>query len=371
MAERLAPNPTAPRRTAERREGLRGLLRDRELDALLVTNLENIRYLTGFTGSNAALLVAATDDDDSVFCTDGRYLVQAEDEVPDLTTRNDRASDLGLLRGAPAGRLGFESHVVTVAGYQWYRDSAPGGVLLQPVPALVEELRAIKDDDEIGKIEAACRIGDEALAGLIEDGGVRAGRTEREVALDLDQRMRMLGARDVAFPTILAAGTHSAIPHHHPTDAVLCRGDLVKIDFGAVVDGYHSDMTRTVVLGAPAGWQRDVYELVSAAQAAGRAAVRPGALCRDIDAAARSVIAAAGHAEHFGHGLGHGVGLVIHEPPWLAATAAGIIETDMTVTVEPGVYLPGRGGIRIEDCGVVGPEGYRPLTLTSRDLMVL
>jgi Xaa-Pro aminopeptidase len=371
MAEPVdIPRPSG-RGPAGRREAVRRLIRGAGLDALLVTDLHNIRYLTGFTGSNGALLVAAGGDEDSAFCTDGRYLIQAADEVGDLPTVNERNSDLGLIGRAGRGRLGFEAHVVTVSQHRSYVENAPGGVHLEPTAQVVEGLRAIKDDEEIAAIRAACRIGDTALAGFLDDGGLRPGRTEREAALDLDQRMRVLGAEDVAFPTIMAAGPHSAIPHHRPTDAVLARGDLVKVDFGAVVGGYHSDMTRTVVLGEPAPWQREVYEVVAAAQTAGRDAIRPGVPCREVDAAARDLIAAAGYADQFGHGLGHGVGLVIHEPPWLGVSAAGIIEQDMAVTVEPGVYLPGRGGVRIEDCGVVGPDGYRPLTLTSRDLMVL
>jgi Xaa-Pro aminopeptidase len=371
MAEPVdIPRPPG-RGPSGRRDAVRRLLREDDLDALLVTDLHNIRYLTGFTGSNGALLVAATGEEDSAFCTDGRYLTRAAGEVPDLRTVNERSSDLGLISRARPGRLAFEAHVVTVAQHRSHTESAPGGVHLEPTEHLVEGLRAIKDGGEMAAIQAACQIADAALAAFLGDGGLRPGRTEREAALDLDQRIRMLGAQDVAFPTIMAAGPNSAIPHHRPTDAVLAEGDLVKIDFGAVVDGYHSDMTRTFVLGEPADWQREVYRLVAAAQAAGRAAARPGASCREVDAAARDLIAAAGHAEHFGHGLGHGVGLVIHEPPWLGISAAGIIEQDMTVTVEPGVYLPGRGGVRIEDCGVVGPDGYRPLTLTSRDLMVL
>lgn len=369
------PHPSAGRaddgRHALRREAVRERLRVDDLDALLITDLQNIRYLTGFTGSNAALLVTATGDDDTTFCTDGRYLVQAATEVPDLRTVSERASDVGLVRGAAPGRLGFEAHAVTVAAHHTFVENAPRGVHLEPTAQLVERLRAVKDPDEVAAISAACQIADAALAAFLADGGLRPGRTERDAALDLDQRMRVLGADDVAFPTILATGANSAIPHHHPDDVELRRGDLVKIDFGAVVDGYHSDMTRTFVFGEPAAWQREIYELVADAQAAGRAAVRAGAACREVDAAARDLIAGAGHGEHFGHGLGHGVGLVIHEPPWLAATGAGIIESGMTVTVEPGVYLPGRGGVRIEDSGVVEPDGYRPLTLTTRDLTVL
>jgi Xaa-Pro aminopeptidase len=338
---------------------------------MLVTDLLNLRYLTGFTGSNAALLIATEGEDDSRFCTDFRYVEQAAAEVPDLRTVVDRASDLALVAAAGEGRTAFESHVVTVERHAALAAAAPSGTELVGLAGAVERLRATKDPSEIAALQQACAIADAALADLIDAGGIRAGRTEREVALDLDERMRRLGSQDVSFPTILAAGEHSAIPHHQPTDRPLAPGDLLKIDFGAVVDGYHSDMTRTFVLGAAAGWQAELHALVAAAQQAGRDAATAGATCRSVDAAAREVITAAGFGERFGHGLGHGVGLQVHEAPSLAATAAGRMTADMTVTVEPGVYLPGRGGVRIEDSGVVGPDGYRPLTLTPRDLVVL
>ena len=228
-------------------------------------------------------------------------------------------------------------------------------------------LRAVKDDGEIDALHRACAVADRALAELIEAGGIRPGRTERQVGLDLDQRMRELGASDPSFETIVAAGPNSAIPHHRPTDAVLAAGDFVKLDFGATVDGYHSDMTRTFVLGSPADWQREIYQLVEQAQAAGRAACVVGATGDEIDAAARDVITDAGYGPQFSHGLGHGVGLQIHEAPSLARESASIMVPDMCVTVEPGVYLPGRGGVRIEDSGVIRADGYHVLTQTSKE----
>ncbi len=349
---------------------MRQVLADARLDAMLVTDLINIRYLTGFTGSNAALLVAASGDADSLFCTDFRYAEQASREVPDLVTVIGRASDRAVVRRAP-GRVGFESHVVTVQQHGELAAAAAAGTVLAPVAGPVEKLRAVKDASEIAALRAACGIADRALADLVEAGGIRAGRSEREVGLDLDERMRRLGSDDVAFPTILAAGPNSAIPHHRPGERELAAGDLVKVDFGAVVDGYHSDMTRMFVLGTVAGWQSDLHALVAAAQRAGRDAAKAGARLADVDAAARGVITAAGFGEQFGHGLGHGIGLQVHEAPYLAASAAGIMAPDMVVTVEPGIYLPGRGGVRIEDSGVVAPDGYVPLTLAPRELLVL
>ncbi|MGH3800629.1 MAG: M24 family metallopeptidase [Pseudonocardiaceae bacterium] len=358
-----------PRRRAALRERLRAL----ELDALLVTNLLNIRYLTGFTGSNGALLVHAEGDEGSVFTTDGRYRTQSQRQVPDLRRVIDRSSHLRLAKEATEagiGRLGFESHVVTVDGHAALA-KVTGADPLIATSRPVEALRSIKDDTEVAALRAACAAADTALAVLLADGGLRPGRTEREVARDLENRMVTAGAAGPSFETIVATGPNSAVPHHRPTDAQLCRGDLVKLDFGALVDGYHSDMTRTVVLGEPAGWQREVYELVAAAQAAGRAALRAGADVRDVDAAARDVIVHAGYGENFVHSLGHGVGLQIHEAPVLSQFGAGTLAVGMTVTVEPGVYLADRGGVRIEDTLVVSDGEPELLTLTTKDLVVV
>lgn len=351
---------------AARRAALRSLLV--ETDGLLVTNLLNVRYLTGFTGSNAALIVAASGDDDSVFCTDGRYVTQAAAQVLDLRTVIDRASAPALVSAA-TGRLGFEAADLTVAAHRELADL--GTADLVPTTGLVERLRAVKDAGEIEALRRACEIADVAFAALIADGGIRAGRSEREVGLDLDERMRRGGAEDPAFETIVAAGAHSAIPHHRPTGALLERGDLVKFDFGARFAGYHSDMTRTVVLGEPQDWQREVYDLVHAAQTAAEELVRPGTTGQLLDRAARQVISDAGYGDRFLHGLGHGIGLEIHEAPAVAGAATGTIEADMVLTVEPGVYLEGRGGVRIEDSGVVRASGYEVLTLTTKNLLVL
>jgi len=358
-----------PENHALRRSRVRADLQVAGLDALLVTDLVNIRYLTGFTGSNAALLVSADGDNGSVFCTDGRYLTQAADQVPDLERLIDRPCDVVLV-GRANGRLGFEDGAVTVAGYRAL-ESAAGDVHLVPQSDLVENHRLIKDAGEIEDLRRACAVADTAFAEMIEAGSVRAGRTEREIGLELDERMRRLGAEDPAFETIVATGANSAIPHHRPTAAELLVGDLVKFDFGARVDGYHSDMTRTVVLGEPADWQSEIYQLVAAAQRVGREATVPGAICSAVDAAARSVIADAGYGEHYLHGLGHGIGLQIHEGPSVGAAGTAMMAADMVVTVEPGVYLPGRGGVRIEDSGAVRPDGYELLTLTTKDLLVL
>jgi Xaa-Pro aminopeptidase len=372
--------------TAERRDRLRALAAQRELDAVLITDLLNVRYLTGFTGSNGALLVR-TDPSGArsdLFATDGRYTTQAGVQVPDVELVVDRGTVSALVRAAVragTGRIGYESHHVTVdalAGIERVLADESGDAAapqLTSVRRAVEELRAIKDDDEIEMLRRACAVADQALAELVAEGALRPGRTERQVGRELDARMLALGAEAPSFETIVATGANSAIPHHRPDSTELRPGDFLKLDFGATVDGYHSDMTRTLVLGGTGGvvadWQREVYDLVAAAQAAGRGALAVGADVVAVDAAARDLIAAAGHGEHFSHGLGHGVGLEIHEAPGISPLGAGTLAAGMAVTVEPGVYLPGHGGVRIEDTLVVTDGAPELLTLTSKELLVL
>ncbi|GAB2682908.1 Xaa-Pro peptidase family protein [Saccharopolyspora gloriosae] len=368
-----------PETHSRRRHALRELLREADLDALLVTDLLNIRYLTGFTGSQAAVVVHAADEPGAeratAFSTDGRYSTQAAEQVPDLERIIERPSELVLAEHVAKApdryrRTGFESQHVTVDGRDALAEAAPG-IELTRAPGLVERLRLVKDAAEVDAIRMACAAADRALADLIEHGGLRPGRTELEVARELEARMLEHGAAGPAFDTIVAAGAHSAIPHHRPTSAALAAGDFVKMDFGALVDGYHSDMTRTVVLGAPADWQREVYELVHAAQAAGRGAVRVGTDVRDVDGAARQVIDDAGYGERYPHSVGHGVGLEIHEAPALSQRGDGRIEEGMVVTVEPGVYLPERGGVRIEDTLAVRESTPELLTLTTKELVAV
>lgn len=362
---------------AARRSALRSLLVENEIDGLLVTDLVNIRYLTGFTGSNAALLVSSWDahgaEDRTVISTDGRYRTQVAEQVPDLHADIVRACARRVVELAgewQLGRVGYESHVVTVDEHRGFEELSTG-LELVATPGLVEQLRMVKDAYEVDRLRAACAVGDAALATLLDRGALRPGRTERQVARDLEWAMFEHGGEAVAFETIVAAGANSAVPHHRPTDAVLRTGDFVKLDFGAVVGGYHSDMTRTLVLGQPADWQREVYDLVREAQRAGREALRPGVPVADVDGAARAVIDAAGHGALFVHGLGHGVGLRIHEAPGIAKAGTGTLLSGVAVTVEPGVYFPGRGGVRIEDTLVVREGGPELLTRTSKDLTVV
>jgi Xaa-Pro aminopeptidase len=347
-------------------------LKSEGLDAILVTHLVNVRYLSGFTGSNAALLIRA-DDDTPVLATDGRYRTQAAQQVPDAEIVIERACGPFLTGRAVADgarRLGFESHVVTVEGFDSLAKEASDAELVRAA-GTVEALREVKDAGEVALLRLACEAADAALADLVGRGGLRPGRTEREVGRELESLMLDHGADGVAFETIVATGANSAIPHHRPTDAVLAAGDFVKIDFGALVCGYHSDMTRTFVLAPAAQWQRDLYQLVADSQRAGREAVRPGVALSDVDGASRQVIADAGYADNFTHGLGHGVGLEIHEAPGINGTAAGTLLAGSAVTVEPGVYLPDRGGVRVEDTMVVCEAAPDLLTQFPKELAIL
>jgi Xaa-Pro aminopeptidase len=352
-----------------RRQRLLQLARDTGAEAALVTRLVNVRYLTGFTGSNAALLVTGSS---TVLATDGRYTTQAQAQAPDVELLVERQCATALVGRAAErglGRIAFEAHDVTVElhGDLAAVDGAPELVALGHA---VESLRTVKDEHEIALVREACAIGDRALLETLD--GVAPGHTEREVARRLEAAMVELGADGVAFDTIVASGPNSAIPHHRPTEREIARGDLLKIDFGALYSGYHADCTRTVVVGRePEDWQREIYDVVRAAQRAGRHALHVGADVREVDAAARKVVADAGYADQFPHGLGHGVGLEIHEAPMLGTASTGRLADRTPVTVEPGVYLPGRGGVRIEDTLVVRDGEPDLLTTTPKDLRVL
>jgi Xaa-Pro dipeptidase len=354
-----------------RRDQVRALLPGLGVDALLVSTPTNVRYLTGFTGSNGAVLLSGDARGDRL-ATDFRYLTQAAAECPDIEVQDSRSVIEGLAAyavSAGIGRVGFEAAHLSVAAHSAL-ESEHRDLVLVATAGTVEDLRSVKDDDELAALAEACRITDVALAELLPE--IRVGLTERQIARRLELLMLEAGAEAVSFETIVAGGPNSAVPHHSPTARPLERGDLLKIDFGALYAGYHADETRTFVVGAdPEPWQRDLHELVARAQRAGIDALGVGVDVRDVDHAARSVIAAAGHAEHFGHGLGHGVGLDIHEAPMIGHAATGILGDRTPVTVEPGVYLPGRGGVRIEDTLVVRSVGPVSLTTTTRDLLVL
>ncbi len=353
--------PTAEQLAARRRGAVDALAGLDAVEGLLVTTLVNVRYLTGFTGSNGALVLAA--DGTGTFLTDGRYRDQAMDEVPGLDhviTRDLLAEAAGRMPGVWA----CETHTLSVDAHTALTEA---GVSTVPAARMVEGLREVKDEGEIDTLRHACRISVDALEGLLD--GPLEGRTELEVARDLEWRMLELGAEAIAFETILASGPNSAIPHHSPTDRVLQAGDLVKVDFGARVDGYHADCTRTVVLGRADDWQREVHAAVRASQAAGVEALREGAPVASVDEVARQVLEDAGWLEHFTTGLGHGVGLEIHEDPFIGRRHVGRLARRTTLTMEPGIYVPGRGGVRIEDTVLVTPADPEVLTTMTTDLL--
>jgi|SRR5271165_1243678 len=364
---------------AARRASAQQKIAEAGADAALITNPPNVRYLTGLVSSNAAVLLPS--DGPGVLATDFRYAEAAERDCPDLELQVERQLEpalatLAVARGWPT--LAFEAQEMTVERHLALAALASGPVLV-PLGRAIEDLRMIKDVTEIELLARACAITCEAFAQVLEE--IRPGRTERTFAVLLERAMVDLGAEGVAFDTIVASGSNGAIPHHSPGDRPFAVGDLITIDCGARYGGYHADMTRTVVLGEPAAWQREIYDLVAVAQLAGISAAVPGADVGDVDASARDLISAAGHGEHFGHGLGHGVGLEVHEAPMMGPGRTGRLADKVPVTVEPGVYLPGKGGVRIEDTLVVragaactGTDAAgspKLLTTTSKELLVL
>ncbi len=361
---------------AGRTDRLRAGLDEAGCDRLLVTHLTNIRYLTGFTGSAALLVV---DPEGLLFVTDGRYDEQAAGELAaagveariEIGRTLDAQREVVSTHVQGTGRLGLESEHVSWASQQRYADTWFPGVELVPGAGSVEALRLVKDDGEVARIEAASTIADEALARLLPM--LEDAPTEVEFALALDAEMRRRGADDISFETIVASGPNGSRPHHTPQRRAIEAGDLVVIDFGALVDGYHSDMTRTIPVGGPDALddtQRRMVAVVTAAQAAGVAAVRAGGGVQEVDAACREVIADAGWADAFVHGTGHGVGLDIHEAPAVGATSTDTLAAGHVVTVEPGVYLPEHGGVRIEDTVVVTETGCELLTHAPKDLVL-
>ncbi len=362
----------------ERTARLAGALGAAELDALLVTNPVNVRYLTGFSGSSGIALVRAGGDGGPLtFFTDFRYETQSAEQLPGAFERRIVTGDLldaaaGAVAEESAGRLGFEETGLTFKQHAHLAELlGRAGAEAVPCANLVEALRAVKEPAEVASIRAAAELADEALSSVLEGG--LAGRSEREVAIELELRMRRLGADAASFPSIVAAGAHGALPHAKPTAEAIPRNVLVTIDWGAYHEGYCSDCTRTYATGEHLGDQaREVYGVVLEALHAARNGVRAGPSGRELDAVARAVIEAAGYGERFGHGLGHGVGMEIHEGPRLARTAGEqALLAGNVVTLEPGIYVPGSCGVRIEDLALVTDTGGEILTTLSRELTVV
>ncbi len=376
-----ATNPYTPAATplpaitvTGRLDRLRDAFEEHGIDALVVTTLANVRYLTGFSGSAGVLTVTR---DAALLTTDGRYRTQSAEQLEragaagqvDITigpVAAQRTAAQAALGAEAIARVGLEADNVSWSAQRAWAELLDGDRLVATIKA-VEALRERKDAAEIARMERAAAIADAALFEVLPL--MSQGVSEEHFALELDTAMRRGGAESTAFETIVAAGENSAKPHHHPGPRRINQGDPVVVDFGATFEGYRSDMTRTFCVGTdPEGELARIFAVVGASQAAGAAAVRPGIAAKEVDDVCRQIIAEAGWAERFEHGTGHGVGLDIHEAPTVSQLGTAILAPGFVVTVEPGVYLPGHGGVRVEDTLVVTEDGARPLTRFTKDI---
>lgn len=348
-----------------RGDRLEALLVERELDRALITDLTNVQYLTGFTGTNGACVCGP---EVRLFFTDFRYTERAAAEVEGWEAITVGGEWLGAIAEQLQGKVGFEDDHMAVRVLEKLKEKIGEGVETVAAGGLVEQLRRVKDEQELAAITAASELADEVWKWSIERG--LAGRSEREVARAAEARIRELGG-DPSFPAIVAAGPNGALPHAEPGEREIGRGELVVFDMGAKLDGYCSDGTRTYATGDPGDEGRAVYEVVLAAQLAALEAIKPGVSGEAVDTVAREIIDAAGHGDRFGHGLGHGVGLEVHEGPRLSLRSDDVLAPNEVVTVEPGIYLPGKLGVRIEDLVVVSEDGYRNLSALPKELTLV
>lgn len=353
----------------ERVNKLRKQIEEQPFDGMLILKPENRRYLSGFTGSSGYLLITGQE---AVLITDFRYTEQAKEQAPYFRVVEHGSSAPDAIRAelesAGVKRLAFETDHLTYALYAAFNEKfAP--VELIPTEGIVEKIRAVKDEQEIATIRQACAIADAAFLHIL--GFLKPGISERDVALELEFFMRRQGAKSSSFDIIVASGTRSSLPHGVATDKILQQGDFVKLDFGALYDGYCSDITRTVVLGEPNEQQKHIYNIVLEAQLRALDHLKPGMSGKEADALARDLIREKGYGDQFGHSLGHGLGLYIHEAPRLSALSDDRLEPGMVVTVEPGIYIPGFGGVRIEDDVVITKSGIDILTRSTKELVIL
>ena len=349
--------------TLQRIERLQSELADDQ--GFYVTNLINIRYLCGFTGSNGALFIA---NDSATLATDSRYEIQSAKQTTGVDIMIGRNLSELLLRGQPQRKVLVEGDDISVNALKALQGSNSKMSFLE-TDGVIEQLRSVKDESEMQSIRGACQISIQALSDILPK--VKVGLTEKQVRDLLENQMRTLGADDIAFASIVASGPNSAIPHHEPTTRELNSGDLLKIDFGAKVDGYHADCTRTFVMGKPAQWQVELHQAVAQAQAAGRSTISSVVEFRTVEDAVNDSLETTGYRQYFTHGLGHGVGLEIHEVPFFSRTQTGKIAENTVITIEPGAYLPERGGVRIEDTVAVTTQGHENYTQFSYELIEL
>ncbi|MDI6891872.1 MAG: Xaa-Pro peptidase family protein [Actinomycetota bacterium] len=352
-----------------RLEKLRECLAEYQVDVMLTSKPENIRYLSGFTGSSGVLIVSSRE---AFLLTDFRYAEQARSEAPqcNICVRRNSDSDelVAVLRDIGPRTVGFESHFVTVKDYDELAKKI-SGITLRPLAQVVERLRAIKEEGEVTCIAAAARIGDAAFSHILPF--IKPGVTEKELALELEFFMIKNGAEKAGFDIIVAFGARSSMPHARTSEKKLYLGEFIKMDFGAVYKGYHADMTRTVILGRATERQREIYRLVCEAQELALNKISAGQAGKEADEIARSCVRKAGYGENFGHNLGHGLGLEIHEIPVLGPKSEDLLKAGMTFTVEPGIYIPGFGGVRVEDSVVLRKDGVKVLTGSTKELLEL
>ena len=347
---------------------LRQALQQSSLDALLVTSEFNRRYITGFTGTAGVALVTK---EDAVFITDFRYTSQANDQVEGFRVVQHSGSLIKevatQVEKLGVKTLGFEQDAMTFAEYEQYKENVSSQFV--PTSGLIEKIRLIKTPQEITIIKAACAIADDAFTHILNF--IEPGKTELEVANELEFFMRKQGATSSSFDTIVASGLRSALPHGVATNKVIEKGDFVTLDYGALYNGYISDMTRTIAVGEPSEKLVDMYNAVLASQLLALEKVGPNMTGKEADAIARDYLTAQGYGEAFGHSLGHGIGLEVHEAPSLSVRGETVLEPNMTVTLEPGVYLPGIGGVRIEDDILITATGNEKLTHSTKELIIL
>jgi Xaa-Pro aminopeptidase len=352
-----------------RRSRLKRFFKENSLAAVLFTDLRNIRYLCGFSGSEGALLVT---EERAWFLCDSRYTEQAAAEVQGAEIRECGAVRIDTIASLASeyhlGRIGFEAAHTTVSAFRRLSEKLNGVELVELGPDL-DEIRICKDSNEIERLSAVAALSSGALTSVLAK--IAPGVREADVAMELELEMRRRGADGKAFDFIVASGERGAMPHGRASDKLIQSGELVTIDFGALKDGYHSDETVTVACGEPDSRAREIHAIVKAAHDFAIEAVRPGISCRDLDEVARSYIRDKGYGEYFGHGLGHGIGLEIHEMPTLSPRSSVLLEEGMVVTVEPGIYIPGFGGVRIEDTVVVTAAGAHVITAADKQLLVL
>lgn len=349
-----------------RLERMRRQMREKQIDAYVVIRPENGRYLSGFTGGEATLFITL---EKVILLTDFRYIEQAKVQAPEfevIKTGHDHFITLAEI-GQQAQRIGFEGDYITYQNFGKLQDAFPQKELFS-LPDLVSQLRSVKDKTEIELIRRAVKIADDAFADVLQS--IKIGQREEEIALNLEFNMRRAGASGGSFEFIVASGVRSAMPHGAASSKQIQPGEFLTMDFGAVYQGYCSDITRTVFLGEPEDKHREIYEIVLAAQRAGIEAVAPGRLGKEVDAAARKLIDEAGYGEYFGHGLGHSVGLAIHEEPNFNAREERVLEPGMVITVEPGIYIPDWGGVRIEDIVLVTENGCEVLTKAPKEFII-